>query len=56
MKKVRTADDETIVSYDIDVKGVIRKYMSKIKTVGDGTAVTEEENRARAEGQAGSQQ
>ena len=33
--KVRTADDGTIVSYDIDVNGVFktrhRKYMSKIK-------------------------
>ena len=60
MKKVRTADDGTIVSYDIDVNGVIttnnRKCVSKIKNVSDETDVSGEENRARAENQAGSLQ
>ena len=53
MKKVRTADDGTIVSYDINVNGVNttrhRKYICKIRNVGDETAVTKEENRSRAE-------
>ena len=60
MKKVRTADYGTIVSYDIDVNGVIttnnRKCVSKIKNVSDETYVSGEENRARAESQAGSLQ
>ena len=63
LKKVRTADDGTIVSYDIDVIGVItthhRKYMSKVKNAYDETDVsgnTGEENRAGAESQTSSQQ
>ena len=52
VKKVITADDGTIVSYDIDIYGVIttrhRRYMCKIRNVDEEIAVTEEENRAGA--------
>ena len=63
VKKVRTADDDTIFSYDIDVNGVItthqRNYMSKIKNADDETEDSGNnggENTAKAECQAGSQQ
>ena len=60
MKKVRTKDDGTIVSYEIDVNGVIitrhMKHMSKIKNVGDETDVAGEGKRAGAESQVGFQQ
>ena len=49
VKGIRTADDDTILSYDIDIDGMItsrhRKYMSKIRNSDE---VTEEENRAGA--------
>ena len=49
---MQTADDGTILSYDIDIDGTItsrhRKYMCKIKNSDEATAVTEEENRAGA--------
>ena len=49
VKGIRTADDDTILSYDIDIDGMItsrhRKYMSKIRNFDE---VTEEENRAGA--------
>ena len=61
--KVRTSDDGTIVSDDIDVIGVTttrhRKYMIKIRNAGDETedsGNTRDENRAGAESQANSQQ
>ena len=62
MKKVRTSDDDTIVSYEIDVNGVItthhRKYMNKIKNADDDTEDSGNsggENTAGAESQTGSQ-
>ena len=49
VKGIRTADDDTILSYDIDIDGIItsqhRKYMSKTRNSDE---VTEEENRAGA--------
>ena len=49
VKGIRTADDNTILSYDIDIDGTItsrhRKYMCKTKNSDE---VTEEENRAGA--------
>ena len=50
VKGVRTADDGTILSYDIDIDGTTtkryRKHMCKIRNSDEATAVTEEENRA----------
>ena len=47
--EIRTADDGTILSYDIDIDGTIttrhRKYMSKLRNSDEET---EEENRAGA--------
>ena len=63
MKKVKTSDDGTIVSYAIDAIGVFtthhRIYMSKIRnadneTEDSGNSISE--NKAEAESQAGSQQ
>ena len=61
--KVRTSDDGTIVSYDIDVNGVITtghgKYMSKIKNADDETEDSGNiggENTTGAESRASSQQ
>ena len=61
--KVRTSYEGTIVTYDIDVNGVIttchRKYMSKIKNADNETedsGYTEGENTARGESRASSQQ
>ena len=52
MKKGRTADHRTILSYDMDIDGVIttrhRKYMCKIRNSDEDIVVTEEEDRARA--------
>ena len=52
MKQVRTADDGTILSYDIDIDGTIitcyRKYMCKIRNSDEETVLTEEENRVGA--------
>ena len=49
VKGIGTADDNTTLSYDIDIDGMItsrhRKYMSKIRNFDE---VTEEENRAGA--------
>ena len=49
VKGIRTADDDTILSYDIDIDGMItsrhRKYMSKVRNSDEET---EEENRAGA--------
>ena len=49
VKGIRTADDDTILSYVIDIDGMIisrhKKYMSKIRNSNE---VTEEENRAGA--------
>ena len=49
VKGIRTADDDTILSYDIDIDGTItsrhRKYMSKVRNSDEET---EEENRAGA--------
>ena len=49
VKGIRTADDNTILPYDIDIDGMItswhRKNMSKIRNSDE---VTEEENRAGA--------
>ena len=45
---VRTADDGTILSYDIIIDGTItsrhRKYMCKIRNFNEATVATEEEN------------
>ena len=50
VKGIRTADDGTILSYDIDIDRTItsrhRKYMCKIRNSNEATEVTEEENRA----------
>ena len=57
---VRTADDGTILSYDIDFDGTIttrhRRYMCKIRNSDEVTAVTEEENRDGAGAAADSSQ
>ena len=49
IKEIRTADDNTILSCDIDIDGMItsrhRKYMSKVRNSDEET---EEENRAGA--------
>ena len=49
VKGIRTADDGTILSYDIDIDGTItsrhRRYMRKVRNFNDGT---EEEDRAGA--------
>ena len=49
VKGIRTADDDTILSYDIGIDGMItswhRKYMSKVRNSDEET---EEENRAEA--------
>ena len=48
--RVRTADDDRILSYDIDIDGTItsrhRKYMAKVK---NSNVATEQENSAGAE-------
>ena len=55
VKGIRTADDNTILSYDIDIDGTItsrhRKYMCKTKNSNEAT---EEENRAGANAVTGS--
>ena len=52
VQRVRTADDGTILSYDIDIDGTItsrhRKYVCKIRNSDEVTAVTKEDNRAGA--------
>ena len=60
MQRVRTADDGTILSYNIDIYGTIasrhKKSICKIRNSDEATAVTMEENRARASAAADSSQ
>ena len=55
---VRTADDWTILSYDINIDGTItsrhRKYMCKIRNSDEATVATEEENSTGAQAEPGS--
>ena len=50
--KVRTADNWTILSYEVNIDGVTtsrhRRYLCKIRNSDEATVMTEEENRAGA--------
>ena len=58
ISRVRTADDGTILSYEVNIDGVIttrhRRYLSKIRNSDEVTVATEEENSSGAQAEPGS--
>ena len=58
ISRVRTADDGTILSYEVNIEGVIttrhRRYLSKIRNSDEVTVMTEEENSSGAQADPGS--
>ena len=58
ISRVRTSDDGTILSYEVNIDGVIttrhRRYLSKIRNFDEVTVTTEEENSSGAQVEPGS--
>ena len=53
ISKLRTADDGTILSYEVNIDGVTtsrhRRYLCKIRNSDEATVTTEEENSTGAQ-------
>ena len=58
ISKVRTADDGTILSYEVNIDGVTttghRRYLCKKRNSNEVTVTTEEENSSGAKAEPGS--